>query len=704
MNEVVGRGTVLAGRYRVLEPGPTDLPGSSLWQGTDQILDRPVRVRLLEQGDVTQALDAARRAALVTDARLVRVLDVGMHEDTGYVVTEQVAGPSLEQLLARGPLNADQARALVGEVSSALEVARRRGVHHLTLRPSTVHVAPDGRVLVSGLALDGALLGLAGGDARSTSRADAVALVRLLYTSLTGLWPTGGHLPGTPAALPAAPTSDQGPVPPADLVADVPNDLDTLCAVTLGPHDDGPHSPGEVVRELEPWGSIRTVGLTQAAESAAPPGQAWPIVGAAVAAGAASATAESDPDAEPDYDDGPPTEAFTPPQIQRQSVRTAFADQTPPGANLPGTPPPAAPTRTSAFGPTGALAAGGAAARPVAQPPAGSAGGAPVAQPGGPTAPVGAAAAAAAGMPGGPGAPVPPTQPLTTGTAPAQTPPAPAAPTTPARASAFGAVAGPGQSPVPRPQAAPAQVPPAFAPSGATGARPGEPADQVDWDDFGIEEQRQTRRRSDPTAIVLGIVAVVVLVGVVLAFRALFSGSDAGGTPAAESSTSQQASASPEPSTPTDGTTTPSTPSGAAPVIASIQSVDPSDADGEHQEAVDRAFDGDPSTFWYTMTYKRDDFAGFKPGVALVLNLQAPSTVSAVTLQVNGAGGNVQVRQTDAANPSGGTLLAEGPLGPETMLTFDSPVGTQSIVLWFDHLPTAPDGGFRIELAEITLS
>ena len=72
MNEVVGRGTVLAGRYRVLEPGTTDLPGSSLWQGNDQILDRPVRVHLLHSGDLPQALDAARRA--VRDAQDAAVL------------------------------------------------------------------------------------------------------------------------------------------------------------------------------------------------------------------------------------------------------------------------------------------------------------------------------------------------------------------------------------------------------------------------------------------------------------------------------------------------------------------------------------------------------------------------------------------------------------------------------------------------------
>ena len=41
-----------------------------------------------------------------------------------------------------------------------------------------------------GLALDGALLGRGLGDARTTTRVDTVGLVRLLYTALTGRWPT----------------------------------------------------------------------------------------------------------------------------------------------------------------------------------------------------------------------------------------------------------------------------------------------------------------------------------------------------------------------------------------------------------------------------------------------------------------------------------------------------------------------------------
>src|SRR3954451_18084105 len=223
VSEVVGRGTVLAGRYRLLAPVVSDLEGARAWQATDQILDRPVRVRILEHGAVAPALDAARRAALVTDSRLFRVLDVGTHEGYGYVVSEQLVGPSLAQLVAQAPLTDDQARAVVGEAAAALEVARRRGVHHLALRPSVLHVSPDGRVLLGGLALDAALLGTSGGDARSTTRADAVGLVRLLYAALTGLWPADSRDAAGQgdSALPPAPVVDGALVAPADLVPGV---------------------------------------------------------------------------------------------------------------------------------------------------------------------------------------------------------------------------------------------------------------------------------------------------------------------------------------------------------------------------------------------------------------------------------------------------------------------------------------------------
>lgn len=683
----VGRGTLLAGRYRVLEPQPSTVPVLQTWAAVDEILDRPVRAQVLAPESSTAGLDAARRAALVTDPRLLRVLDVGTHDGLGYVVTEQVSGPSLAQLVVREPLTADQARAVVGEASAALEVARRRGVHHQALRPSAICVADDGRVLVSGLALDAALLGRVEGDARSTSRADAVDLVRLLYTALTGRWP------GPAAAadgLPVAPVVDGVPVPPADLVAAVPADLDTLCSVTLGPYDDGPHSPAEVVRELEPWGEIR-ISRPSGHFGAAGTATAGALAGAA-AAGAAV------PDADGAAAGG------TPPQVQRQSVRSAFSQSTA-GTNRPGTPPPAAPGRTSAFPAVGQPPPSFAAsATPPPRP--------PFPEPG--AAATGAAAAAAAQTRPTTPAATPPAFPPTAAAsnqppvrtssealrAPAPQRPVPAA-TPPVAAAATGAATGRCTAPLP-----PA-VPPAVAPGAVPPAVLREPEGQVDDPfDFGrVREEPVGRRRSDPTVIVLAVVVLLVIIGVAFAAKSLLGGPSAqgGAGTASQSRTaspSANASASGSPSASSSASTAPA---GGAPVIASGASVDANGTEGDHPEAVAKAFDGDPSTFWVSRTYKSANFGGLKQGIGYVITLKQSTTVSSVTLHTNGTGGTVEIRATVASNPGGGTVLASGPLSGNAAFTLKPPTATSTLSLWFTELPSMPDGSFRVELTEVQL-
>ncbi|MFC0647093.1 protein kinase family protein [Cellulomonas phragmiteti] len=609
MTEEVGRGTVLAGRYRVVDPLPSDLDGVSVWRATDQILDRPVRVRVLQSGAVAPALDAARRAALVTDSRLVRVLDVGMHEGVGYVVSEQITGASLAQLVERGALTPDQARAVVGEAAAALEVARRRGVHHLALRPSVVHVSADGRVLVSGLAIDAALLGTAQSDARATSRTDAVDLVRLLYTGLTGRWPAGRDDVRSTTVQPA-PVLDGAPVPPAEISPGVPNDLDTLCAVTLGPHEDGPHAPGDLVHELEPWGEIR-IGRT-ADETDGRAGAAGAVAAGAAAAGAAAGVAGDEPE-----------RPAAPVRVARQSVRSAF-DELPAGTPRPGTPPPATPSRGGIPGRverTGVL-------------------------------PVGAAGAA------GTGGPPPPV-------VPASLPPL---------------------SPAPEPDL---------------------------WDDgigfaddpFAFVEDEEPRRRFDPTALVLVLVGVAVLVGLVFAARALFTSPVADREPGTGQTTQQEPTEPDEAAPPAAEEPVEEEPAaGPPPAIASIRTFDPTNPEGERVENVELAIDGDPSTFWFSYTYNRPDFGGLKEGMGLELTLAAESTVSGVTLNVNGTGGNVEVRATTGATPTEGELLASSTLSQTTDLTFAQPVQASTIVLYFTELPTNAAGQFRIEVTEITVS
>src|SRR3954468_5980011 len=247
--EGVGHGSVLAGRYR-LEGRVRTRPDRATWRAVDETLGRPVLVRVSSAGHPhgPEIIDAARRAALVEDARLQRVLAAGEERGTAYIVLERVPGRSLGELLTVGPLPAETARRVIGEAAQALDRASTRGLHHLRLRPTSLIIGQDGVVTVSGTAIDAAAQGEDGVPPAPARRADAVGLVTLLYAALTARWP--GR---EPSGLATAPRIVTRPVSPGDLVAGVPNDLDTLCSVTLGPYDDGPRSPGDLAADLAPW-------------------------------------------------------------------------------------------------------------------------------------------------------------------------------------------------------------------------------------------------------------------------------------------------------------------------------------------------------------------------------------------------------------------------------------------------------------------
>ena len=299
----LAEGTLLSGRYRLDRELPAVLPATALWEGRDEILERRVRALVLPSttGRSAETLDAARRAALVDDPRLERVLDVGAQDGHAFVVTDVADGPSLDELTASGVLDPEQARSVVGEAASALEAARRRGVHHLVLVPSSVHVTADGQVRLSGLGVAAAYLGI-DLDPVTAAQRDTLGLVRLLYLALTGTWvfPTDG--PELPVRVAAARTLGGVPVSPSSLRDDVPADLDALCHRTMT--GQGPRTPSELIRELAPWRDINLetlasdqpvfpVGQRPAAAVAAPGVEAaasGPSAGAAVA-GAAGAVA-----------------------------------------------------------------------------------------------------------------------------------------------------------------------------------------------------------------------------------------------------------------------------------------------------------------------------------------------------------------------------------------------------------------------------
>ncbi|SKC61272.1 protein kinase family protein [Krasilnikoviella flava] len=647
-------GTVMVDRYRLVQPAATDLAAAEAWEAHDQILDRPVRVTFVDGPYASAALDAARRAALVADPRLSRVLDVGSTDlgagQRSYIISEPYRGSSLTEVVSGGLVDAQQARAVVGEAAAALEAAGQRGVHHLALRPEAVRV--DGhRVVVTGLGIDAALAGVDGGRENITgsgaAAADARDLVALAYYTLTARWP-GDSLdepwiaPDAVRPLPAQ-RDAHGVVPVSTLVPHVDPELDTLVRRTFGTGTpDAPSTPGDVVAALAPWGEVSVV---------------------------ASLPQFVQPSTEP-------------------PVRSSVLGAVGAGAGLPGTPPPAPPVRRPSSGRIARSAGFGGVAGAAAGAAAGPTGAVP---------PQSTQAIPPVGAPSAAQAPVPPTQATAAMPPVQQSAPAPQAGAPTAAYGAAPAATYTNQA-YPAPQAAPAQQQTAHAP---VPPPPGGGEPRADTGGFASSPAPK-RRGVNPTPIVLGLVVVLVLAGALWAVSQVMSPS---APPAAESPAATQeagggggAAEQPSGEESSEPTETPEV----RPVIKSGDQLDP-EGEGQHPEAVDLAYDGDPSTFWYTQWFNGADFAGLRSGLGYVIELEEPAPVTSITLNTNSSGGHVEVRATSRDNPTDGPVLAEGSFSSETTLDLSEETVADSFVIWVTELPQTNDK-YYVELNEIVLS
>ncbi|PKY95965.1 lipid II flippase MurJ, partial [Actinomyces naeslundii] len=274
-----------SGRYGLLGTLSTTLPRIVRHRGVDTILDREVTILVLTDATLHRdnVLESASRAVLVEDQRLQQVYDVERAEPS-VIVTEPLTGRTFSSLVSRGMPPA-QARAIIGETAQALDAGARKGLHHLNLSPESIRVLPDGTIKVSGLGIEAAALDLesrvAGHDPSAADRADARALVEILYYGLTGRWP--GKRPG----IPSAPRLGGVPVKPSTLVPGVDPVLDELCERTWS--SQPPVSAAEVARSLGSWDQV--VGYRESSSTPMPTSQRPSSAAGSTGSGSAGANA-----------------------------------------------------------------------------------------------------------------------------------------------------------------------------------------------------------------------------------------------------------------------------------------------------------------------------------------------------------------------------------------------------------------------------
>lgn len=142
--------------------------------------------------------------------------------------------------------------------------------------------------------------------------------------------------------------------------------------------------------------------------------------------------------------------------------------------------------------------------------------------------------------------------------------------------------------------------------------------------------------------------------------------------------------------------------------IESVTDFDPFGDGSENADETDSVVDGNPVTSWTTETYYSPDFygeGGIRAGVGIVLDLGEPRPVSAVRLDLEGFGSDVDVRvgsSPDSEPVRWVPLAAAEGVGETIDLRAPRPVVGQYVLVWFTRLP-ADSGAFRGGIREVSV-
>jgi serine/threonine protein kinase len=146
---------VLSHRYRLDQRLASGGMGE-VWKATDELLGRPVAVKVLKERyssdeSFRERFRAeARFAASLQHSGIAQVYDYGEQDDLAYLVMELVPGETLSRILSHeGRLTADTTLDIMGQAARALHVAHSTGIIHRDIKPANLMVTAEGVVKIT---------------------------------------------------------------------------------------------------------------------------------------------------------------------------------------------------------------------------------------------------------------------------------------------------------------------------------------------------------------------------------------------------------------------------------------------------------------------------------------------------------------------------------------------------------------------------
>ena len=210
--------TERAGRYHLQELIAAGGMGE-VWRAVDEVLGRPVAVKLLrpeysrDELTLLRFRAEARHAGGLNHPGIAQVYDYedATRDRPAYLVMELVSGPSLAGVLAGGQLDARRTADVLAQAAEALHAAHTAGVLHRDIKPGNLLIGPGGQVKVTdfgiaqssrtgNLTRTGSLVGTTGylapervSGRPATVASDLYALGIVSYECLTGHPPFQGE-------------------------------------------------------------------------------------------------------------------------------------------------------------------------------------------------------------------------------------------------------------------------------------------------------------------------------------------------------------------------------------------------------------------------------------------------------------------------------------------------------------------------------
>ncbi|MGH2584063.1 MAG: protein kinase domain-containing protein [Dehalococcoidia bacterium] len=211
------QGTILSNRYLIAEEIGAGGMGY-VYRATDLRTGGEVAVKvphtfLVRNPDFVERLRReAQIGASLYSPRVVRVMDLDVHEGLPYLVMEYVPGETLAEVLhQRGRLTVEETLAVCLEVARALDAAHAKGIVHRDLKPQNIKIIEgEVKVLDFGIAKREGSAGLTAADTfmgtpeyaaperaegMGDIRSDIYSLGVMLYQMLVGELPFSGPTP-----------------------------------------------------------------------------------------------------------------------------------------------------------------------------------------------------------------------------------------------------------------------------------------------------------------------------------------------------------------------------------------------------------------------------------------------------------------------------------------------------------------------------